>query len=501
MKRLVSLIVGSLIVVPALALAQSRPLPPPPPPAPPAPVAPAVPPTPPAPPAPPVPFQYFDRFALDEAVRAAQAVHINADVMREQAHLAAEQARVVADVAWRQDALHWGQQNLFVTYNSNESGNYNGGLSLMDQRKYGEAVARFDRVIVQQGRNVDAALYYKAFCQGKLGQHTEATATLAELKKSHAQSPYLKDARALEMEVRNLGPNQVDDEELKILALQSLQYQSPEQAIPLLEGVLAKATNSLNYKRRALFVLAQIDQPRARATLLSYAKGSGNPDLQRRAIEYLGQRGQKATAGELIEIYNSTTDVDIRSSVIRAFQSAGAKSPLLAIAGGAPGGPGVPGGGGANAVVSVDGLRRQAIQSLTDLASPQELWPLYQKEENRDLRVQWVGVFSTMGAVDQLLQVVKTEKDPAVKNRAVRALGNLRADKTGAALIEMYATGDRDTKMAVISALSSQNNVDGMIAVFGKETDVTLKRELISKLADHARTSKVAMDFLTNMIK
>src|SRR5205814_1470904 len=120
------------------------------------------------------------------------------------------------------------------------------------------------------------------------------------LKKSYPSSAYLKDARTLEVDVKKLGPNDVDDEDLKIAAIQTLQYQNPDQAIPLLEGVLSKSTNSLRYKRQALFVLAQIDQPKARQVLLSYAKGGGNPDLQKRAIELLGNRGQKTSAQELI---------------------------------------------------------------------------------------------------------------------------------------------------------------------------------------------------------
>ncbi len=511
MNRVAPLFVGVLLSVPMLAQAQVLPVPPPPPPAPAAPATPAAPARPMPAPSP----VFIDHQTIQDAVLAAQTVHIDGDMLRDQIRLATDQARLAADTIRLSD-FHFANDFRFdqnaqtYVYNSgqsNEGSSYNSALSLMSERKYEEAIARFDRVIQLKGAHADGAMYHKAFCQAKVGRSADATMTLADLRKTYPQSAYLQDARALEVDVRQLGPNQVDDEDLKIMAIQSLQFQSPDQAIPLLEGVLTKSTNSLRYKRQALIVLAQIDQPRARTILLSYAKGSGNPDLQKRAIELLGQRGQKTTSAELIDIYNSTKDYEVRSSVITAFRNAGAKNPLMAIAGGSTTLTG--GGFGANAVVSPDpanaaqmaNLRSRAIQSLTELASPQELFPLYQKEDNKDLRLQWVGVFSSMGAVDQLMQIINTEKEPSVKNRAVSALGNVKADKTGTTLVNVYGSGDRDTKMAVIRALGNQNNAEGMIAVFGKETEPTLQREMVSKLAEMAKTSKVAMDFLVNLVK
>jgi HEAT repeat protein len=510
MKRMF-LYVGIATIVPVLASAQVRPAPP----------APPVPPAPPArqaPPAPPAPrFWSLDQGALEEALRAAER-SIDVGAIREQARAAIDQARLEMEVA-RQDAVdaRWhldpllarmdhldalrfseqqGQQP-FLTMSDQSSGNYTSGLTLMTERKYDQAVVRFDRVIARKEANADGALYHKAFCQAKLGQTNEALATLAELKKSYDKSAYLKDARALEADVRKLGPDQVDDEEIKILAIQSLQHQHPDQAIPLLEGVLGKSTNSLNMKYRALYVLAGLEAPRAHQVLLSYAKGSGNPDLQRKAISYLGSRGQKTTAAELIDIYNSTTDYDVRYAVIGAFRSAGAKTPLMALAS-----SGTLAGQQVNVVDARDlALRSRAISGLADLASAQELWPLYLKEEHKDLRAQWVSVFASMGAVDQLMQIVKSEKDPGVQQRAIRALGNIKAEKTGTTLVDLYATGDKGTKQAVISALGNQNNAESLVTIARKETDPELKRAAVSKLFDMSKTSKVAMDYLMEFIK
>ena len=71
--------------------------------------------------------------------------------------------------------------------------------------------------------------------------------------------------------------------------------------IPLLENFL-KGSNSLQLKRRALFLLAQNDRPAAHQILVNYAKGSGNPDLQIEAIRYLSARKQQTTAADLPQL-------------------------------------------------------------------------------------------------------------------------------------------------------------------------------------------------------
>ena len=111
--------------------------------------------------------------------------------------------------------------------------------------------------------------------------------------------------------------------------------------------------------------------------------------------------------------------------------------------------------------------------------------------------------FSSMGAVDQLLQIAKSDKDPEVRRQAVRSLGNQKVEKTGATLVDMYGTEtDKDNKMAIISALGNQNNDTGLVTLARKETkDLELKREIVRRLAEMSRTSKVAADYLLEVIK
>ena len=82
-----------------------------------------------------------------------------------------------------------------------------------------------------------------------------------------------------------------DNEELKLYALDGLMQVEPEQAVPVLEKLLA-GNSSQRIKERALFVLSQSDSPRAREILLRTAK-SGQPiALRCEAVKTLGHRGR-----------------------------------------------------------------------------------------------------------------------------------------------------------------------------------------------------------------
>jgi HEAT repeat protein len=370
---------------------------------------------------------------------------------------------------------------------------YSGGLQAMSRHQYDRAITLFDQVIARKETRVDAAIYWKAFSQFKSAKSTEAQASIAQLRRDHPQSRYLADAKVLEAEVRRQSgqPVNVEDQavndDIKILAIQSMQRTDPERALPLLEGVLNSA-NSLEVKRRAIYVLALSDDAKARQILLRYAKGAGSPDLQPDAIRYVASRRDRSTTGQdLREIYDSTQDATLRRVVIEAYGTAGDKTALMGIATSA-----------SNPVH----LRQVAVSRLSNLATPQELWPLYQKETDIGLRTQFVNVFGSMGAIEQLSEIARTDKDVAVRQRAIRVLGSQRAERTGQGLIDLYGTTqDRAVRTSIIDSLASQNNASGLVAIARKETNLDLKKHIVSRLSGMAPKSQAAADYLMEMLK
>lgn len=475
----------------------------------------AVPPVPPAPRTPPVPMvrpapvvmpaealaniQMIDARAIAEGVQGAVAA-IDMAQVRE----AARVAEVTAAQAARVDLFHptlvetiphfdfdhrfdtlFEQATVWQT--SSGDSNYNSGRDLVGRGQYDAAITRLDRVITAKGRNVDGALYWKAYAQFRMGKKDDAIATIATLRKDHPQSRYLNDAKALEADVRKADPSTLDDDELKLLAINAMQHQDPERAVPLLEGVLNSA-NTLRVKRQALYVLALSNHPRAQQILLSYAKGASNPDLQLEAIRYFtANRNNKPSAQNLMDIYQSTEDVAVKQAIIGALRSSGNTVALSNIV------------NSTNAPLVV---RTSALSSLTGILTPQDLWTLYEKEQSKELKVQMVSAFGSMDAVDYLQRIIKTEKDPEVRRRALRALGGRKADKSGQILVDLYGTEtDVENRRTIISALSSQNNAEGLVAIARKETTLALKRDIVARLSEMAPKNKVAADYLMEIIK
>src|SRR6188508_384076 len=176
-----------------------------------------------------------------------------------------------------------------------ESRLYDQAREDIDNGRYDRAIGRFNDAIARKGPHADAALYFKAWAQDRVGQRAEALTTIATLNKEYPKSRWLPQAKQLEALVRqNSGqparPDDQTDDDTKMYALNGLMNADPEKAIPMVEKLL-EGTSSPRVKSKALFVLAQNDSPRAREVLKKVAMGTSAPDLQNRAIDYLGTQG------------------------------------------------------------------------------------------------------------------------------------------------------------------------------------------------------------------
>ncbi len=181
------------------------------------------------------------------------------------------------------------------------------GREALDEDHYDRAASSFAELAKRNGPQTDAALYWEAYAQNRQGKRDAALATLAELKHRFPQSRWQKDASALEIEVRQRSgqaprPDSESDEDLKMLAIQGLMNSAPDRALPLLEKVLNGA-GTPKEKSKALFVIAQSGSPEAKQILGRIASGQSNPDLQHKAVEYLGMFGGDDSHKILADVY------------------------------------------------------------------------------------------------------------------------------------------------------------------------------------------------------
>jgi hypothetical protein len=199
---------------------------------------------------------------------------------------------------------------------------YEQARNAIENSQFDRALAELDQVIGMNTR-ADAAMYWKAYSQSKLALSQEALQTIKDMAKQFAASPWVKDAKALELEIRQAAgqPMPTDlqnDEELKLLALRGLMQSDPDKGLPIIEKMLAGGA-APRVRDRALFVLSQSRSPRARDIMLATARNNANPDMQQRAIRYLGFMGNGDDRDLLAGIYRSSTDASVKRTVVNTL--------------------------------------------------------------------------------------------------------------------------------------------------------------------------------------
>ncbi|HEX4541805.1 MAG TPA: HEAT repeat domain-containing protein, partial [Candidatus Acidoferrum sp.] len=285
---------------------------------------------------------------------------------------------------------------------------YDDGREALDDEQYDKAVAKFKLLADMNGPQTDAALYWKAYGENRMGKRDTALATIADLKKRFPQSRWLKDANALDIAVRQSTGQPVNatdqsDCDLKMLAIQGLMNSDPERAVPLLEKVLNGSTCP-KAKSKALFILAQSGSSQGREIIARIARGQSNPELQGKAIEYLGLFGGAEARKTLAEIYASTSDASVKHRIIRDYMIGGDREHLFAAA----------------KSEKDESLRRDAIRQLGLVHGTSELEQLYQAESSSETRRDILQAFFLAGDAGRLAQAAQSEKDPEVRRTAIR---------------------------------------------------------------------------------
>jgi len=299
------------------------------------------------------------------------------------------------------------------------SGSYDRGISDLDQRKYDDAIAVFDRIIEAKTDRSDGALYWKAYALNRLGRSNDALAAIATLRRDYAGSHWLGDAQVLEAEVKQnaghpVSPADETNEDIKLMALNSLMNADPDRAMPLLENLL-KSTSSIRLKERALFVLTQSKSPKAEQILTDYAKGAGNPDLQLRAIRYIGQSRSPESQQRLVTIYNSTTDATVKKEIIQALMASGANDKLLEL----------------GRSEKDPNLKNTIIQNLsvTRGTSAETLVSLYTAESDQRTKRTIIDGLHSRNDAKPLIEIARKESDPTMKKYIVEHLSTMRGNK------------------------------------------------------------------------
>ncbi len=364
------------------------------------------------------------------------------------------------------------------------SSTYARGTAALDAGRWAQARDAFGESL-KAGYRPDGSLYWQAYAQYKLADRAAALASVRELMKAYPSSRWLREARALEQEIS--GPaapaGTGADDELKLLALNSLVHADAEQAVPMLEKILT-GPNSPQLKKRALFVLAQSKSPKARDILVSAAKGASNPDLQLEAVRYIGVVGGGQHVQLLADIYGTTKDVDVKRRILESYMVSGQRDLVLQAA---------------KSEQDAD-LRGQAVQFLGVMKASAELEKIYQTEASEDVKRAVIEAYMVGGDGERLLAIARTERDSDLRIRAIEMLGAMGRGKNAVSLNGLYQADGQtvEARRAVINALFISGDARSLIEIARKETDPVLRKDAVSRLS--MMKSKEATDFMIEII-
>ncbi|HYP52617.1 MAG TPA: HEAT repeat domain-containing protein [Pyrinomonadaceae bacterium] len=328
------------------------------------------------------------------------------------------------------------------------------GRDLIEKEDWAGAAARFEGYVSQhpKSQDADAALYWLAYALKKQRKFQAAEKALERLVGEFPRSTWADDARAMQVEIAPQVGKRVDpeglDDELKLVALQSLFHSDPARAAALAAELLKPGSRaSRELKETAVSLLGQHGGPEAAGMLLDIARTQPDPDLRAIAVHRLGQTNDERVFDELVKIYESERDREVKGQVLHAFaqmNSPRAHAKLLEFA----------------RVGDLE-LRVQAIHWLGQRrgeAVIDELLSIFRAERGEEVRGAVLHALSQMSsprARSALLGIARDGGDPEARRQAIHWLGQLDDAASVEELVRLYdAERDEDVKVSLLHAFS-----------------------------------------------
>jgi HEAT repeat protein len=364
---------------------------------------------------------------------------------------------------------------------------YDEGQKALREQNWMEAAEQFKQAIKADKDQADAAMYWRAYAFYKAGRGKEAERQLRRLERKYPESSWVKEAQALRVEHQDSAEaiEQVTssgsgmDEELRLFALAQLMDRDPERALPLVLD-LVRNSNSEQVRQDAIFVLAISDAPEARQALADLARDSNDPEVQINAIHILGTMD---ATDELQSLYATLQDREARIAVIEALSIAGESTMLKQVL----------------ANETDPELRKAAIYGIAmedNAESASLLESIYDSSTNTEEKRAILGALTMMdGATTLALKILRTETDPQLQREAIQVLGIMDATEE---LGELYASlTDRDSREAILEAMSISDDSDGLYKILQTEQDAELRSVAIQGLGINGEEK--AADYLVAM--
>jgi HEAT repeat protein len=370
-----------------------------------------------------------------------------------------------------------------------QAAQYSDGTRAINDGRWADAEAIFAKIAQQKGDRADASIYWKAYAQNKEGKSAQALASCNDLRHAYPHSNWVNECGALEIEIRGksgdpVQPQAEQDEDLKLLALNSLMQQDEARALPIIQQILT-GSSSEKLKDRALFVLAQDSSPQAQQVLMEVARGQKYPALQRKAIQMIAVTGGKQSVVKLGDIYRQSNDEQVKKAILQAYLITNTPDPLVEAA----------------SHESDPQLTKSAVQNLGAMQATPQLLDLYRKTSSEATKSDIINSLVAAGpkGAEALGTIAASEQNPELRSRAIRNTGVAGGMSQAPSLVAVYKKNpDPETRKAVIQALFLANDSHDLVELARAEKDSALKQEIVRQLS--IMHDKEATDYMIEIL-
>lgn len=232
----------------------------------------------------------------------------------------------------------------------------------------------------------------------------------------------------------------------------------PKPAPMIFRGQGGQLTDDESVKVTALNAILNADPDRGVPLAEGILKGSGSSALKDRALSALTQ-SRSARAQQVVSDYaKSGADPNLQVRAIRYIGRSDSKE------------------------------------------NQQQIAALYPSTSNTDVRAEIIRSLGNAGSTDALMTIIRSEKDPDLRNHAIRTVVN--SDNTPTATIAALYASETDTnaRHSIVNALLGRADAKTLIELARKETDPAMKGYIVQRLSGMSK-NKDAMDFMTELLK
>jgi HEAT repeat protein len=386
------------------------------------------------------------------------------------------------------------------------------GRTLIDDQKWGAAAERFTRFVAQYpgDKNVDAAYYYLAYAFKKQNKYTEAEGILVRLINAYPKSEWVDDAKKMRYEMNpGLATNAIDeaDDEIRIIALQSLCQTQQDRCASLVNDVLRSGTrSSVRMREHAISLLGKYGGRDAIPVLIGLARNEPEEKLRIKAIAALGRSDDESVLEPLREqaMQPGFVDNGIVDTALHALANNDNPRSVQIL------------GQLAMNAKTLEGRKHAVFLLSRRKGEPvvDELLRIYDADQSLEMRKQVVEAFGNRlseRALDKLVQIARGAGQIELRSQAVRSISHRSRTIPGrdveqdlAILISLYdSERDEELKDAILSAIGnyqqSRRALQKLMEIVRSNAPVERRKKAITWLS-RSKDPEV-LRFLEDMLK